>query len=173
MNEALQQRPIDQVGAPPQHPLNVGEMLLCSAVPVVLELPDDHVFGRSDPDRPAANGLPPSVVQAPAVDGIVACQVDVRSQSRLMVQQVEMPVTGPGRFRPDRLGGGHVKLPDRECRDETRGVRGGKLEHQVEVESQAGFAIHDGGDGPGGHVGDRKLVERLGEAAEEVNQRHG
>src|SRR5688572_29799857 len=52
-------------------------------------------------------------------------------------------------------------------------IRAGEPKEQVQVEGQAGLAENDGGDGPGGHVGDLELVEGARETPEEVNQRHG
>src|SRR5688572_22655033 len=172
-DEALQQLQVDEIGPNAQDRANVGEVLLRSTVPVVLQLADDDVFGRRYPDRLAADGFSSPMGQAPAIERVVAREVDVGAESRLVVQQVEMAKARALDFGLERFDRRDIEFRGGKRFRKPGEIRAGEPKDQVQVEGQPGLAENDGGDGPGGHVGDLELVEGARETPEEVNQRHG
>ena len=52
-------------------------------------------------------------------------------------------------------------------------VIGSNPNDKIDVQREARFSIDGSGQGSGDHIGDVELIQRPGEAAEELNERHG
>src|SRR6266566_4680310 len=119
-------------------------MFFGAPLSVVLELANDHVFGRGNHDGFALDLQASSPSEAPCVQRILAGEIDVGLEAGLMVNDVEVSSLFPRRLQQDLLLGRAVELLQRKNLRESGDLLAVEDDDDVHVVGQAGLTVNDG-----------------------------
>lgn len=170
----LQKRDVDFGAGDGEHAADIQQVFFGSALAEVFQLFQDHVFDGRDPDRLAVANLHALPMgQAPGDQRLVAREVQIGFQARVVMDDIEMSAPGAPRFDGDDFGRRTIeplgRVESGQCLD--LGIV--QDDHQIDVVGEPRFAVDDARHGSGHHMRDAGLVERLGENEEEISGLHG
>lgn len=79
-----------------EHLGDIVQVLLRAALAKILELPNNHVFGWCEPDLyPITSIFTSAILERPLMQRIFGCRIDIRFESALRMDQIEMSVKSP------------------------------------------------------------------------------
>lgn len=155
-----------------QYAPNIADVSIGPAVLEILELPDDDIFQRREPDRVAADGSRLTSLPRPLVEGVIADQVEVSAEARVMMNDVEVPLSAALSLLLDHFYGWHVVLSGRIDRRERATLARGEPYYHIDIVRHAGLAVRDRRHRTGDHVLDSCAVQRVKKESMDVRRRH-